>query len=380
MRVALVHDVVVHIGGAERVLQCLHRTFPEAPIYTLVFDERVTKEAFPEAIIHSSFVQGLPGSVRYFRAYAPLYPLAVESFDMTEYDVVLSSSFSFAKGVIVPPGVFHVCYCHSPLRYLWSEYHYYRRTIFSQTWKRVLVDPILTWLRVWDHASADRVDDFVANSKSVADRITKYYRRRSVIVHPPVPVAEIQFAESTGGYYLLVSRLMAYKRVDLAIEAFNRLGLPLKIVGTGPMLRELRRMSKPNIEFLGSITDQELSGCYAGCRALVFPGHEDFGIVMVEAQAYGKPVIAYGAGGASEIVVDGRSGVLFEKQTSESLEDAVARLDRLSLSSEEIRNSALRFDTSKFQNSMRHIIESGFEKRHSSTKDWNEQDLSAGST
>lgn len=375
MRVALVHDVVVHIGGAERVLQCLHRTFPEAPIYTLVFNERVTKEAFPEAIIHSSFVQGLPGSKRYFRAYAPLYPMAVESFDLTEYDVVLSSSFSFAKGVIVPPGVFHACYCYSPLRYLWSEYHYHRRAIFSQTWKRVLVDPILTSLRLWDRASADRVDQFIAISQLVAERIAKYYRRRSALVYPPVPVREIQCVGPSGSYYLLVSRLMAYKRVDLAVEAFNRLGLPLKIVGTGPMLGELRRMSKPNIEFLGSITDKGLSDCYAGCRALVFPGYEDFGIVMVEAQAYGKPVIAYGAGGASEIVVDGRTGVLFEKQTSKSLEDAVARMDRLSLVSEEIRNNALRFDTSKFQQSMRHIVESGFEKRRGSTNAWGEQEL-----
>jgi len=347
--------------------------FPGAPVYTLVYDERVVREAFPAIRIHASFVQHFPGSSRHFRAYAPLYPSAVESFDLTDFDVVLSSSFSFVKGVIVPPDTFHICYCHSPLRYLWSEYHFYRDTTFRQPWKRILVDPFLTGLRLWDRIAADRVDSFVANSKSVADRIAKYYRRRSVIVHPPVPVAKIQIAGSTGSYYLLVSRLMAYKRIDLAIEAFNRLGLPLKIVGTGPMLRELRRMSKPNVEFLGSITDEGLSDCYAGCRALVFPGYEDFGIVMVEAQAYGKPVIAYGAGGASEIVVDGRTGVLFEKQTAQSLEDAVARLDRLPLVSEEIRNNALRFDTSKFQQSMRHIVESGFEKRRGRTNAWSEQ-------
>jgi glycosyltransferase involved in cell wall biosynthesis len=338
--------------------------FPEAPIYTLVYHEGVVREAFPAARIHASLVQHFPGSCRFFRAYAPLYPSAVESFDLTDFDVVLSSSYSFAKGVIVPPGTSHICYCHSPLRYLWSEYHFHRKSMFRQPWKRVLADPFLTGLRLWDRIAADRVDQFVANSHSVADRITKYYRRRSIVVHPPVPVTKVQVAASIGSYYLLVSRLMAYKRIDLAIEAFNRLGLPLKIAGTGPMLRELRRMSKSNIEFLGNITDKELSDCYAGCRALVFPGHEDFGIVMVEAQAYGKPVIAYGAGGASEIVVDGRTGVLFEKQTSESLEDAVGRLDRLSLSSEEIRNNALRFDTSLFQQSVKRIVESQYGRRH----------------
>jgi glycosyltransferase involved in cell wall biosynthesis len=342
--------------------------FPEAPIYTLVYDESVVREAFPTARIHASFVQHFPGSSRYFRAYAPLYPSAVESFDLTDFDVVLSSSFSFVKGVIVPPSAFHICYCHSPLRYLWSEYHFHRNTTFRQPWRRVLVDPFLTGLRLWDRIAADRVDQFVANSHSVADRIAKYYRRRSVIVYPPVPVAKVQVAASIGGYYLLVSRLMAYKRVDLAIEAFNQLGLPLKIVGTGPMLRELRRMGKPNIEFLGSITDKELSDCYAGCRALVFPGYEDFGIVMVEAQAYGKPVIAYGAGGAREIVVDGRTGVLFENQTAKSLEEGVERLDRLSLVSEEIRNNALRFDTSNFQRSMRRIVETEHRKQHAMTQ------------
>jgi len=364
LRVALVHDCIVHIGGAERVLQCLGEMFPEAPIYTLVYNEGVVREAFPAAKIHASFVQHFPGSRRFFRAYAPLYPSAVESFDLSDFDVVLSSSYSFAKGVIVPPGTSHICYCYSPLRYLWSEYHFHRKTVFRQSWKRVLVDPFLTGLRLWDGIAADRVDQFVAISRSVADRIAKYYRRRSIVVHPPVPVAKIQVAGSTGSYYLLVSRLMAYKRVDLAIEAFNRLGLPLKIVGTGPLLRELRRMSRPNIEFQGSITDKELSDCYRGCRALVFPGYEDFGIVMVEAQAYGKPVIAYGAGGACEIVVDGRTGVLFKNQTAKCLEDAVERLDRLSLVSEEIRNNALRFDTSRFQQSVKRIVESQYGRRH----------------
>ena len=368
MRVALVHDCIVHIGGAERVLQCLHATFPDAPIYTLVFEKAVTQKLLPGTKVFPSFVQKLPGAKRYFRGYAPLYPMAVEHFDLTDFDVVLSSSFSFVKGVIVPPRTLHICYCHSPLRYLWSEYHFHRNTTFRQAWKRVLVDPFLTGLRLWDRLAADRVDLFIANSKGVAERIAKYYRRRSVIVHPPVPVSEIPCIGPVGSYYLLVSRLMAYKRIDLAVEAFNQLGLPLRIVGTGPMLSQLRRMSKPNIELLGGISDEALADCYSGCRALVFPGYEDFGIVMVEAQAYGKPVIAYGAGGAAEIVVDGRTGVLFQEQTSKSLVDAVKRMDRLSLVPEEIRNNALRFDTSNFQRSMKRIVETEFAKRRGITQ------------
>lgn len=364
MQVALVHDCIVHIGGAERVLQCLHEMFPAAPIFTLVFDEKVKQELFPGAEVFSSFVQKLPGAKRYFRSYAPFYPAAVESFDLSGFEVVLSSSFAFVKGVIVPPHTSHVCYCYSPLRYLWSEYHFHRHTTFRQSWKRVLTDPFMTSLRLWDRLAADRVDQFVAISQSVADRIAKYYRRRSIIVHPPVPVSKIQCAGSTGSYYLLVSRLMAYKRVDLAIEAFNRLGLPLKIVGTGPMFSELRRISKAGIQFLGNLSDEELASCYSGCRALVFPGYEDFGIVMVEAQAYGKPVIAYGAGGALEIVVDGRTGVLIKEQSSAAIMEAVTKVEASNFVPEEIRSNALRFDTSRFQQSIKQIVERACARRH----------------
>ena len=357
MRLALIHDCIVHVGGAERVLQCLHTMFPDAPVYTLVAKPAVVQELFPTAKVVCSFADKLPGARHWFRAYAPLYPMAVEALDLTEFDVVLSSSYSFAKGVIVPPATAHVCYCHSPLRYLWSDYHFHRKTVFRQTWKRVLVDPLLARLRLWDRLAADRVDQFVAISQVVAERVRKYYRRRARVVYPPVPVSKIRLAGSAGGYYLLVSRLMAYKRVDLAIEAFNQLGLPLKIVGKGPLDGALRRMSKSNIEFLGSIPDQALADCFAACRALVFPGQEDFGIVMVEAQAYGKPVIAYGAGGAAEIVMDGRTGVLFRDQSAAGLKDAVARLDGLALDAEEIRANALRFDTSRFEESMKSIVQ-----------------------
>jgi glycosyltransferase involved in cell wall biosynthesis len=318
----------------------------------------------PGAEVRYSFAQHLPGAARFFRAYFPLYPMAVESFDLTGFDVVISSSFAFAKGILVPLSTCHISYCYSPLRYLWSEYHYHRNTLFRQPWKRVFVDPLLHYLRMWDRLSADRVDHFVAISQTTADRIAKYYRRTSSIIYPPVRVRQIPLAKSSGDYFLLVSRLMSYKRVDLAVQAFNELDLSLKIVGTGPELANLRRQSRSNVEFLGSVSDATLEECYSGCRAFVYPGIEDFGIVMVEAQAHGKPVIACSSGGASEIVVDGSTGVLFDQQTPDALIQAIKRLDSMDLDSERIRNRALEFDESRFKERMlRFVMEKWEEHR-----------------
>ncbi len=356
MKVALIHDCIIHVGGAERVLQNLHAVFPEAPIYTLVQDAAVSREMFPNADIRPSFAQRLPGSARYFRAYFPLYPLAVETFDLTGFDVILSSSFAFAKGVLPPVEACHICYCHSPLRYLWSEYHFHRNTVFRQGWKRVMVDPVLSRLRVWDRVSADRVDHFVANSSATAARIAKFYRRDAVIIYPPVRVKPIPLSPEQGDYFLAVTRLMAYKRVDVAIDAFNRLGLPLKIAGTGPQERELRALAGKNIEFLGTVSDAVLADCYARCRALVYPGIEDFGIVMVEAQAYGKPVIACRGGGALEIVKHGETGILFEEQTADSLASAVRDFEQRTFEPERIRRHALTFDESEFRTRIKQFV------------------------
>lgn len=357
MRIALIHDCIIHMGGAERVLQNLHAVFPEAPIFTLISDERVARVMFPKAEIRPSFAQRLPGSVRFFRAYFPLYPLAVETFDLTGFDVILSSSFAFAKGVLPPAEACHICYCHSPLRYLWSEYHFHRNSVFRQGWKRFMVDPVLSHLRVWDRVSADRVDHFVAISSTTAARIAKYYRRDSVIIYSPARVKAIPLSNTSGDYFLAVTRLMAYKRVDVAIEAFNRLGLPLKIVGTGPEERALRARAGKNIEFLGAISDSALAECYAKCRALVFPGIEDFGIVMLEAQAYGKPVIACRGGGALEIVKHGETGLLFEEQTADSLACAVRGFELRTFVPEQIRQFALTFDESEFRIRIKRFVE-----------------------
>lgn len=357
MRVALVHDCIVHIGGAERVLQNLHAIYPEAPVYTLISDARVAHDLLPGAEIRTSFAQHFPLSKRFFRAYFPIYPMAVEAFDLRGFDVILSSSFAFAKGIISPTEARHICYCYSPLRYLWSEYHFHRATVFQQPWKRLLTDPLISRLRIWDRLSADRVDDFIAISRVTADRIAKYYRRDSTIIHPPVRVNAIKPATDPGDYFLLVSRLMRYKRVDLAVDVFNRLGLPLKIVGVGPEMAELRRQAKPNIELLGGVSDAQLAELYSGCRAFVFPAIEDFGIVMVEAQAYGKPVIACAGGGASEIVLDGETGVLFREQTPESLAQAVERFENSRFEISTIRTHAMKFDETVFRDKIRQFVQ-----------------------
>ncbi|MGH9351557.1 MAG: glycosyltransferase, partial [Terriglobia bacterium] len=282
---------------------------------------------------------------------------AVESFDLTGFDVILSSCFAFAKGVLPPASACHICYCYTPLRYVWSEYHYHRAAVFSRSWKRFLTDPVFSYLRMWDRLSADRVDHFIAISNVTASRIAKYYRRKSTVIHPPVRVQSIRPSRISEGFFLLVSRLMPYKRVDVAIQAFNQLGFPLKIVGTGPQLGDLRRQARSNVELLGAVSDSALSDYYSRCRALVFPGIEDFGIVMVEAQAYGKPVIACSGGGASEIVIDGETGVLFAGNAPESLIDAVRKFPDLKFDPERIREQALGFDESHFQLSIHRFVE-----------------------
>ncbi|MGH9449780.1 MAG: glycosyltransferase [Terriglobia bacterium] len=337
-------------------MQNLHAIWPEAPIYTLISNEKIARELLPGAIVRTSFAQHLPGSGRFFRAYFPIYPMAVESFDLSGFDVILSSSFAFAKGVLPPASACHICYCYSPLRYLWSEYHFHRSTVFRQRWKRILTDPLISHLRMWDRLSADRVDHFVAISSVTANRIAKCYRRDSTIIHPPVRVSSISPSQTSGDYFLLVSRLMPYKRVDIAVQAFDELGLPLKIVGTGPQMAELKRQSRGNVEFLGAVSDSELADCYSRCRAFVFPAIEDFGIVMVEAQAYGKPVIACAGGGAAEIVQDGETGVLFRAQTPQALTMAVKEFENLRFDEGRIREHAMQFDESVFREKIRKFV------------------------
>lgn len=351
MRVALVHDWLTNLAGSERVLLALHEIFRDAPIYTSVF----VPEEFPSlrhADVRTSFLQKIPGARKKHQAFPWLRTVAFESLDLSDYDVVISSSHAEAKGVITLPDTLHICYCYTPIRYYWSGYHHYlanpRFGILNPLVKALL--PYMTnYLRVWDRCAADRVDLFVAISEHVARRIRKYYRREADVIYPPVDTSWLRPSNRVEDYYLVVGRLIPYKRTDVVVEAFNRLGFPLKIAGSGSELDSLRRVARPNIEFLGRVSDAELAELYSRCLALIFPQEEDFGIVPLEAMAAGRPVIAYRAGGALETVLEGETGVFFDRQDPECLAEAVMNFDPGRFNPERIRRRAMRFDTQVFK-------------------------------
>jgi glycosyltransferase involved in cell wall biosynthesis len=356
MRVALVHDYLNQYGGAERVLERLHEMFPEAPIYTSIFDSAAMPASYQTMDIRTSFMQRLPGVMQRHQSYLPLYPLVFENFDLSGYDVVISNSSAWAKSVITEPDTLHVCYCLTPMRWAWRYRDYVNRERLGRL-ARAALPPIMNYLRVWDASSAARVDAFVAISRAVAARIGKFYRRDATIIYPPVDTEAFQPRGEPGDFFLVASRLIPYKRVDLVIDAFNILGLPLKIVGDGRDRASLQASAASNVEFLGRVTDAELHDLYARCRAFVFPGEEDFGIAPVEAQACGRPVVAFGAGGALDTVVDGQTGVHFHEQTVGALAEAVRRIDRQDWDSDLIRANAERFSTTEFKRSLVELIE-----------------------
>jgi len=370
MRLALVHDWLTNLAGSERVLLALHELYPHAPIYTSVF----VPSQFPQladAEVRTSFLQRVPGARTRHQAFSLLRTVAFERFDLSEYDVVISSSHAEAKGVITRPETLHICYCYTPIRYYWSGYHHYlqnpRFGALNPLVKAVM--PYLSsYLRVWDRCAADRVDHFVAISRHVAARIKKYYRREAEVIYPPVNTSWLRPSSSVDDFFLLVGRLIPYKRADIAVEAFNRLGLPLKIAGTGSELESLRRMAKPNVEFLGRVSDQELAELYSRCLALIFPQEEDFGIVPLEAMAAGRPVIAYRAGGALETVVEGETGLFFDRQDAECLADAVRRFDPGRFEPRKARAQALRFDVEVFKRKLERFVREKNDEYHAARR------------
>ena len=347
MQVAIVHDLLNQMGGAERVLLALHDLFPQAPIYTSIYDAQVVDKRFHALDIRTSFMQRLPFVLNHHQPYLPLYPFAFEGLNLSEYDLVVSSSWAFAKGIVTRPEALHLCYCHTPMRYAWHYEDYVGRERLGRV-SRMLLPPFITWLRGWDYATAARVDYYVANSPVVAARIAKYYRRDSVVIPPPVDTARFTVSPDHDDYFLIVSRLIPYKRIDIAVRAFARLGLPLRIIGSGRDEAMLRRMAPKNVQFLGRLPDEQVRAQLARCRALIFPGEEDFGITPVEAQASGRPVIAYGAGGALASIVAGTTGTFFAEQTPESLADAVANFRDEDFDPAVIRRHAEEFDTQRF--------------------------------
>jgi glycosyltransferase involved in cell wall biosynthesis len=358
VRVALIHYWLVTWRGGEKVLRAIADLFPGADIFTHVADPELVKQHFPDHQVSTTFVGRLPRARRLYQKYLPLMPLALEQLDLRGYDLVISSESGPAKGVLVGPMTTHVCYCHSPMRYVWDMYHDYHEQSGFLT--RTLMGPLCHYVRLWDQVSAQRVDRYIANSQFVARRIEKYYRKEAEVIHPPVAVDSFDSSRPAENFYLSVGQLVKYKRIDLLVEAFNALGSPLVIIGDGEMLPALRRIARPNVRLLGPQTFEVIREHYARCRALVFPGLEDFGMVPVEAMASGKPVLAYGQGGARESVVDGVTGLYFHEQTADALMDAVRRFEAMTegFDREAIVAHALQFSERSFKERFRSAISS----------------------
>ncbi len=358
MKVALVHDYLNQMGGAERVVMAFHEIFPDAPIYTSIYDPQRVDPAFQKMDIRTSFMQKFPLVTKHHQPYLPFYPSAMEKLDLRGYDLVLSSSSAFAKGVITRPETMHICYCHTPMRWCWNYDEYVEREQLGKI-ARSSLPFLITWMRTWDQTSAMRVDHFIANSPVVAERIRKYYRREAVIIPPPVEADRFSFDPHTQpeDYFLTLGRLIPYKRVDLAIETCNRLQLPLVVIGSGRDLERLKKLAGPTIRFLGRLPDEEVGYYYTHCRAFLFPGEEDFGITPLEAQASGRPVIAYGSGGALASVVEGVTGEFFRQQTVESMAEVLATFDEHHYDPQIIRDHALEFDMPRFRRRILQFIE-----------------------
>jgi glycosyltransferase involved in cell wall biosynthesis len=368
-RTALVHHWFLGLAGGERVCEALCDVLTAPDLFALFANPAVVPLALRKLSLTTSFLQRLPGSQRWYRYYAPLFPLAVESFDLSAYDLVVSSDANVVKGVITRPETCHICYCHSPMRYAWNlTYEYLGHPHSLRHW---IIALGLHYLRLWDHSASSRVDYFVANSLTVRDRIRKYYRRNTAVIYPPCDLDRFAIGSNIDDYYLFVGRLVSYKRADLAVKAFSQSGRRLVVVGEGPEENRLKSMATKNVELLGRIPDDQLAQLYAGCRALIFPGEEDFGIVPVEAQACGRPVIAFGKGGARESVVEGETGLFFNNQSPEALNAAVAEFERHidRFRPEAARRNAERFAYERFQREMTAFIQRSLDDHQRSRSD-----------
>jgi glycosyltransferase involved in cell wall biosynthesis len=365
LRVAIVHYWFVGRAGGERVVEALAEVFPQADLFALVANPTVMAPILQKRKLQTSFLQHVPGARKFHRHFLFLQAIALEQFDLSDYDLVISSESGPAKGIITSSKTCHVCYCHSPMRYIWEMYPQYRRGM------NPFVGSIFSfaahYMRLWDYASAARVDYFVANSRFIASRIRKYYGRDSTVIHPPVETTAGHLNSGPGGYYLAVGRLVDYKRFDLAVAACTELGRRLRVIGDGPQSKALRRMAGPTVEFLGKVSDQVLRENLAGCRALLFPGEEDFGIVPVEAQSFGRPVIAYASGGVLETVravlpdeteLENPTGVFFRDQSSSSLVNAILHFESKEdlFNPQTIRGHSQQFDSAIFKDRIADFI------------------------
>jgi len=365
MRTAFVYDRVNKFGGAERVLLALHEIYPNAPLYTAVYDSKGVPWARDFKVI-PSFLQKFPFAKTHHELYPWLTPLAFESFSFDSFDVVISVTSAEAKGIITKPSTLHVCYCLTPTRYLWSGYQHYLshpQYGFFNPLVKLLMKPILSYLQRWDKIASSRVDQYLAISENVKKRIKKYYQQESVVIYPPVDTKKFNPLQATrykphADFFLIVSRLVSYKRIDITVKAFNELELPLIIIGDGVERKNLEKIASNNIKFLGqNLTDKEVLSYYQKCRALIFSGDEDLGLVSLEAQACGKPVIAFKGGGIPETIIEGKTGEFFFPQTAEALIKVVSKFDETKYNSKACRNNALRFDKKIFKKRFKESVE-----------------------
>ncbi|MDA2935956.1 glycosyltransferase [Patescibacteria group bacterium AH-259-L05] len=357
MRVALVHDFLTQYGGAEKVLEAFHEIWPKAPVFTLFYDKKAVGDIFKGWDIKVSPIANLPFAIKKYRWYLSLMSAAIERFDLSDFNLVISDSSAYSKGVITQPNTVHISYIHSPTRYLWSDtYKYLEGLSGAEKLFKKILPPILTYLRQWDFIAAQRPDYIIANSDFVARRIEKYYRRKpDTVIHPPVETDKFKISSKIDDYFLLISRFRPYKRVDCAIKAFNKLKIPLKIIGTGDDTM-LKKIAGPYIEFLGFVNDREKVQYLSHCKALIHPQEEDFGIVPLEAMASGRPVIAYKGGGALETIVEGRTGVFFNEQTWESLAEAVIKFKSNEFDAQIIQNHARTFSKDQFKSKIQSLV------------------------
>lgn len=374
MRTAIVHPWFLANGGAEHTVNALAAMYPEADIFTIFYNQGDLPPALQGRRISAVGMNWLPAKYRYYRYLLPWYPMAFESLDLRGYDLILSSDSCVTKGVLVDQDALHICYCHSPMRCLWDQRVEFRSML--PAFARPVFSAATHYVRQWDFNAAQRVDHFIANSRNVAQRVQKFYRRPSTVIYPPVDTSQAALRQATGDYYLSVGRLTDMKRIDILIDAVQSLGRKLVVVGTGREERRLKALAGKNVEFLGHVSNETRQDLYANCRALLFAAHEDFGIVPIEAQAFGRPVIAYGVGGTLETVVDlndrssaAPTGIRFPQQTAASLSKAILRFEEMEsrFDPEAIRRHALRFDSSVFVRRFSAFVDHAVQMHRSST-------------
>ena len=358
-KIALVHYWLVGMRGGEKVVESICRIFPHIDIYTLIYNKDKISDLINSKKIYTSFIQKMPFAKKKHQVYLPLMPVAIEQFDLSGYDIVISSESGVAKGILTKPETCHICYCHSPMRYLWNMYFDYLNNEKMGCLKKNFIRWYFNYLRVWDIASSYKVDYFVCNSNNVKKRVLKYYKRESDVIYPPVNVNGFKFSEEKDDFYLAISQLVSYKRIDLAVDAFNSLGKELFIIGDGPERKNLEKKAGKNIKFLGWQEDDVLKDYYSRAKAFIFPGEEDFGITPVEAQASGTPVIGYGKGGLLETVIDGVTGLFFKEQSAGALIEAVNRFEKMqdTLDRKKMLENAKKFDVCIFEKNIKDFIE-----------------------